>query len=80
MSVYDNFWWCETAKKKTGRSSGSFLRKAFTSLEEQALFDIWYPVVLNVSLALQHKGLQYFLTQRHLESFQWGLAFVSKYL
>lgn len=70
-------WDCQ---KKMERSSGSFLRKALNSLKEEALFDIWYPWVLNASPTLQLKGLQYFLTQRHLESFQWGLAFVSKCL
>lgn len=79
MSVCDKFGYTTLPKKKE-RSSGSFLRKAISSLKEETLFDIWYPGVLNVSPTLQHKGLQYFLTQRHLESFQWGLAFVSKYL
>lgn len=56
MSAYDNFRWCETAKKKMERRSGSFLRKALSSLKEAALFDIWYPGVLNAVQPCSTKG------------------------
>lgn len=39
MSVYDKFGYTTLPKKKE-RSSGSFLRKAISSLKEETLFDI----------------------------------------